>query len=253
MKSFWRQLRTQRRYEHNTEPISSELLEDVKKLLKECSTPDWAPDEPAACTLAIALDRHGQATDVLAQLAKIFLDRDLTVQYLTASRHPIEFVNYLSNLIGPDSWANKARRMVIVDAFTPHFGFTDSIHDVKTNDVKRMGVTCIQSSVSYAGMHTASSKAFNEIKKGTDSEVRRPALVIYEDTHTLADLESREQYRIFVRHVIPSERMWGGMLTVFTEVVPPEDDWMMLSAYAGMSLDMRAFHHPTTTPSEVAG
>jgi hypothetical protein len=42
-------------------------------------------------------------------------------------------------------------------------------------------------------------------------------LVLYEGCTALIDLESNEQYRIFVRHVLPSERLWGGMFTVFVE------------------------------------
>lgn len=101
-------------------------------------------------------------------------------------------------------------------------------------------VTCVTSSVSYPGIHTALSRAFNLIKKRAASDVRKPVLVIYEDTYALADLESPEQYRLFVRHVLPSERLWDGMFTVFTEVAQPDFDWNVLSSYASISLDLRA-------------
>ena len=68
---------------------------------------------------------------------------------------------------------------------------------------------------------------------------RHPILVIYEDSYALADLESPEQYRIFVRHVLPSERMWDGMFTVFLETAQPEYDWRLLHSYASMKLDLR--------------
>jgi hypothetical protein len=94
--------------------------------------------------------------------------------------------------------------------------------------------------MTYAGMHTASSKAFNVIKEQRADRERRPTLVIYEDSYALTDLESPEQYRIFVRHVIPSERMWDGMFTVFLESAMPDADWRMLQGYASMRLDLRA-------------
>ena len=245
-KRSWRQLYSQPPYEHNTTPLPPELLDQVKQLLRAFEPAVLTQHEPENFTLTIALKHHGQATDVLVRLANLFLKRGDSVQYLTASRHPIEFVNSLKSDIEENSWPNVAQKVVVVDAFTPHLGFTDSIYDVKTDEVKRSSIAYIRSSASYAGMHTGSSKAFNLLKKKADSAVRRPVLVIYEGTHTLADLESREQYRLFVRHVLPSERMWGGMFTVFIEVEPPEEEWRILTSYAGLSLDNR--RTPSATP-----
>ena len=247
VKNFARQMRDKKPYEHNPEPIGADLLDKVSKTICTSATPgigNWDSDGPS---LSMALQHQGQATDILARLALVFLQEGHAVQYMATSRHPIEFVSHLKNLVemqgGGLSWNQAAQKMVVVDAFTPHFGFLDSIHKVKTKEFKSLDVSCVRSSVSYAGMHTATSKAFNRLKKRTKSSVRGPVLVIYEDTHALADLESREQYRIFVRHVIPSERMWGSMLTVFTEVAPPTEDWNMLRAYTSVSLDMRTSNH----------
>jgi hypothetical protein len=93
--------------------------------------------------------------------------------------------------------------------------------------------------MTYAGLHSAASRAFNLIPKQAEHEERRPTLVIYEDVYALVDLESPEQYRIFVRHVLPSERMWDGMFTVFLESAQAKHDWDVLQAYTSMSLDMR--------------
>ena len=240
LKKLWRKIRNRPLYEHNAAPLPASLLKDVKQLLGQFVPAELSQHDEENFTLSIALKHHGQATELLVSLASMFLECGNAVQYLTASRHPIEFVGSLKAKVGDTSWPTTAQRVVVVDAFTPHLGFTDSIYDVRTEDVKTSNVSYVRSSTSYAGMHTASSKAFNILKDKAKSEVRRPVLVIYEDTHTLADLESREQYRLFVRHVLPSERAWGGMFTVFTEVVPPDDDWKTLSSYTGLSLDMRA-------------
>jgi hypothetical protein len=94
--------------------------------------------------------------------------------------------------------------------------------------------------MTYAGLHSAASRAFNQIPKQARHEDRRPTLVIYEDAYALADLESPEQYRIFIKHVLPSERMWGGMVTVFVETAQPKNDWEVLRAYSSVSLDLRS-------------
>ncbi len=250
-KDAWRQLRGRAVYEHNPEPISAELLQEVKRILQGIvpEFDSWEERrELGNRSLTMALEHQGQANDVLAKLAIAFLCARQSVQYLTASRHPIEFIEYLQGQLVSDgrvSWQDAAQRLVVVDAFTPHFGFTDSIHLVKSREIgSSLGVAYVRSSVSYAGMHTASSKAFNIIKKRAGGEVRKPVLVIYEDTYALADLESPTQYRVFVRHVLPSERLWDGMFTVFTEVAQPDADWKVLSSYASISLDLRAKEHP---------
>ena len=251
-----RQMRGQRSYEHNPKPISSQLLNKVKDI---CTTNapgigNWDDHPLSGRSLSIAFQHQGQATKILAHLAIAFLQEEgHSVQYLAASRHPIEFVSHLKSLVksqGKLSWNEAAQRTVVVDAFTPHFGFTDSIYQVKTREFRSLEVFCVRSSVSYAGMHTATSRAFNCLKKRATSSVRGPVLVIYEDTRALVDLESHEQYHIFVRHVIPSERMWDGMFTIFTEVEPPENDWKMLSAYTSVSLDMRPCDHSVKADRE---
>ena len=244
-KKMWRMVRPRKAYEHNAAPIDSTLIAEVESILVDFTRESGSYEKRSHLgenSLTVALDHHGQSTDLLVRLAAAFLAKGHTVQYLAASRHPIEFVEALRTEIvtrAHGNWKDAAQRLIIVDAFTPHFGFTDSIHDVKTRAIQQDGVASLRSSVSYAGLHTAASKAFNVIKNRANSDVRAPTLVIYEDTHSLADLESREQYRIFVRHVLPSERMWEGMFTVFAEVAPASEDWNLLRAYGAICIDKR--------------
>ena len=252
-KNVWRSIRSQSTYEHNPVPIDQALVSKIKADLK-CFAGDSAFYEERAYfthnSLTAALSNHGESTDLLVRLMTIFLEGGHTVQYLTASRHPCEVINVLHSHITNKTniqWQDKVRNIVVVDAFTPHFGFIDSIHDAQTRHMKSLGVECLNSSVSYAGLHTASSRAFNVIKARASSDVGGPTLVVYEDTHALADLESHEQYRVFVRHVVPSERMWDGMFTVFAEVAPDSRDWDVLRAYGGICIDRRPSAHKEQT------
>ena len=88
-------------------------------------------------------------------------------------------------------------------------------------------------------MHTASSRAFKVIQQQMKDLNWQPTLVIYEDSYALSDLEFTEQYRVFVRHVMPSERMWDGMFTVFIESPQADGDWRVLQTYASIMLDLR--------------
>ncbi len=82
---------------------------------------------------------------------------------------------------------------------------------------------------------------------------RQPTLVIYEGAYSLVDLESAEQYRIFVRHVLPSERLWDGMFTVFVECGQAEVDWSLLQGYASMKLDLRPVGRPAQVRAAATG
>jgi hypothetical protein len=91
-------------------------------------------------------------------------------------------------------------------------------------------------------MHTAAARAFNTIKALSKAQsgqhVRQPTLVIYDGPHALVELESIEQYRIFIRHLVPSERLWGGMFTLVVESVISEQDLALLQTYTDLFIDL---------------
>lgn len=194
--------------------------------------------------LAMALRHQGQANELLGDLCIAFLrEADHYIQYMSASRHPIEFVDHLRAAVTAAgmNWEVMRERVVAVDAYTPHFGFLDTINWDKTSRLRSdLGTRLLSSTETYAGLHSSSSAAFKQIKKASGAgKSRKPTLVIYEDMYALSDVESVEQYRIFARHVIPSERLWDGMFTVFAETAQKEEDWKLISSYAGMTLDLR--------------
>jgi hypothetical protein len=239
----WRhRSRVEPTYSHNTLPITSELKDEIAKALDEFAGGQREDrEELGERSLAVAVEHQGQGNRLLAQLALIFIKRGNSVQYLTASRHPIEFIDLLREEIkrSGEDMLTRAKQIVVIDAYTPHFGFIDSIYRVRNRQLDALGVTCIKSKRTFAGMHTASSRAFNRIKAQRKQDQRLPTLVIYEDCYALTDLESPEQYRVFVRHVLPSERMWDGMFTVFLESAQADAEWRLLQSYASIKLDLR--------------
>lgn len=244
---YWRRRRAlnspRPNYAHNTIPISDDLKFEIIKILSTQSADSFQErKELDLQSLALAVDHQGQQNSLLAQLATEFLKRKYSVQYLTASRHPIEFIGYLKDHLRRHdvSWQDVNRRIVVIDAYSPHFAFLDSIYAKKDREMESLNVSCVVSKMTYAGMHSASSRAFNVIQTQVKDENRQPTLVIYEETYALTDLESPEQYRIFVRHVMPSERMWDGMFTVFVESAQLDGDWRILQSYASMRLDLRS-------------
>lgn len=252
-------------YEHDPLPLGQPLQESIRKIIQDAAgqAPSIDPDQgklfadPASQgikaevrdhqdprSLAMALRHQGQANNLLGDLCIAFLRQDAHyIQYMTASRHPIEFVDHLQAAVKKAglTWNAVRNRIVVVDAYTPHFGFLDSTNGDKTGKLrKEFGDRLLSSTETYAGLHSAASAAFKSIQRaGPADTMRQPTLVIYEDMYALSDIESVEQYRIFARHVIPSERLWDGMFTVFAEMAQKEEDWKLISSYAGMTLDLR--------------
>ena len=192
-------------------------------------------------TLALTAPSYRATDGHSLELAATFLRNGHYVQYTPCGRHPMEFVVKLKSHLGPD-WEQSSGRIVVVDAYTPHFGFYDSVHETRTKYLrKELGVDVIRCRPTFAGIHTATAKAFNLIKSkenGGRNAPRKPALLIFEATYALVDLESQEQYRRFVRHVIPSERMWGSMFTAFIELGLDEDNKALLRSYADYFLEV---------------
>jgi hypothetical protein len=247
----WRKRRkVQPTYSYNALPITDELKLKIVEALNAVSQTGYEDRERLGRrSLAVAVEHQGEGNALLARLAIIFIKSNHSVQYLTASRHPIEFIEYLKSELerSGENWLSRAKQIVAIDAYTPHFGFIDSIYPIRTRQLEGLGVTCIRSHRTYAGMHTSSSRAFNKIKDQLRQAERQPTLVIYEDAYALSDLESAEQYRIFVRHVLPSERMWEGMFSVFVESAIADIDWRTLQAYASMKLDLRKSALPSSS------
>jgi hypothetical protein len=177
----------------------------------------------------------------LINLAVSLLRDGWAIQYTTCIRHPYEFVLKLKQAIesldSKPTWRELLKNIVVVDAYTPHFGFTDSIYLELTRRLRKLGVSSVTSAPSYAGIHTATAKAFNKLKKNNEGKMRIPALVVYENPYALVDLESVEQYRIFIRHVLPSERLWGGMFTFVIESSIRDEDLKVLRGYADIFVD----------------
>lgn len=188
-----------------------------------------------AAVRVISLDK---ADHMSADLASRFLKHKALVQYASCARHPIEFWRYLEKIWKhnnfDEAWTEASKRITLIDAFTPHFGFTDSVHAKMTMRLNETGSRILVSDPSFAGLHTATMKGFKQTKSqdGGKSSVRKPTLVIYEGAYALVELESTEQYRIFMRHVIPSERLWGGMFTLIVEASMNESDMSIVRSYA---------------------
>lgn len=149
------------------------------------------------------------------------LDKNETASYVVCDRHPYAIWEQL-NVNGLEKQRDGvplSNSIVLVDVFTPAFGFTDDIHMERDRELDSHGISVVKAKT-FAGLHTAVNKAFNIIKQKDkeqkNKKVRRASVMVYDRTSALCDTESVEQFRVFWRHVIPSERSYG-MITVIIE------------------------------------
>jgi hypothetical protein len=149
------------------------------------------------------------------------LQQNETANYVACDRHPFGIWDRLKEQGLEEKREGHTLRdsLVLVDVFTPAFGFTDEIHEDRQRQLNAQGVACVTAKT-FAGLHTAVHQAFKIIKQKEKEQkgkqVRRPQVMVYDRTSALCDTESVEQFRVFWRHVIPSERSYG-MITLIIE------------------------------------
>jgi len=249
-KAIWRRFRPAT-YEHD--PIGlGPLLQSIRELpslkgesFERAIERGSGVDDKLALSLSVACRvlTHAQSDHLLTELCLPFLREGCWIQYVACGRHPIEFVLQLKKACTKASlvFRKHADRIVAIDAYSPHFGFTDSIHAEMRSRVKGLSVRCETADASYPSLHGAAARSFNYIQRRQRAQgdnVRLPTLLIYDEPYAITDVESIEQYRIFVRHLIPSERLWGGMLTVVVESAISDEALRLLAAYVDVFLDL---------------
>jgi len=250
----WKYNRFSKPFEHCPIGIHNELVKAIEKrgyfpeeqLRKAVERQNTQGELKLSISTIYKTASWSRADEITTDIAMDFLNHGAYVQYVTCARHPIEFILHLKNTWKQDHiddkvWEEIRGNIVVVDAYTPHFGFTDTTH-VQWNKIinEEIKVRCITSHASYAGIHTSAAEAFNIIKrhhKRKQKEARYPTLLIYEGPYCLVDLESIEQYRIFVRHLLPSEKVWGGMFTFLIETAIPDEELLLLKSYADAMID----------------
>ena len=163
----------------------------------------------------------GAVIDEIAKWLVHRLKENETASYVACARHPFDIWERLKAQGIEEKRDGHPFRdsLVLVDVFTPAFGFTDEIHEDRDRQLSRHGVSCVKAKT-FAGLHTAVNQAFKIIKKKEKEQkgkqIRRPSVMVYDRSSALCDTESVEQFRVFWRHVIPSEQCYG-MITLIVE------------------------------------
>lgn len=136
------------------------------------------------------------------------------INYVCVDKHPYEIYDKIKDYSNDFDSSD----FTIIDVFSPNFGFDDGINIDKNRKITNQGFRVINAKT-VAGIHTAINKAFKitekKVKEGEKS-TRPPCRMIWESLSSLADVSSIEMIKIFLTHVVPSERNYG-MISVFIE------------------------------------
>ncbi len=214
-----------RTYEVGKCPLMSNLFQvpvgrDRTTTDKERDTADKERVKKGASVLLTGTITGGVLDEVIKWMVRR-LQQNETANYVACDRHPFGIWELLKEQGLEEKREGHPLRdsLVLVDVFTPAFGFTDEIHEDRDRQLTAHGVACVKAKA-FAGLHTAVHQAFKIIKKKEKEQkgkqVRRPQIMVYDRTSALCDTESVEQFRVFWRHVIPSERSYG-MITIIIE------------------------------------
>jgi hypothetical protein len=123
--------------------------------------------DEASVSVVVVTPNLTRTDELLISIATMFLEAGCYVQYTSCARHPREFLRLLKGHWQKKlekQWSAVQGRLVLVDAYTPHFGFTDSIYNFAAKEAEKNCLQMIASNPSYAGVHTAITRAFNRIK-----------------------------------------------------------------------------------------
>ena len=161
--------------------------------------------------------------DKLIAMAKWALHQDTNLVYLSCRRHPYEFFELLKKeLMEKKEWMNIKKQILLIDAHTNHFGFKEPTYFRKTNALESENIIIEVANWSYVGIHSAIAHGYEQKLKIKERK-NKASLLIYDSCYALTDLENEKLYRIFLKHVVPSERCMGGNITIFAEQWVPKN------------------------------
>lgn len=163
----------------------------------------------------------------LIEMSYWALDNNLNLIYLSCVRHPSEFITLLKKRMSEESstltWKNEIGKILIIDAHTKNLGFKEPIYKEETTNLKKdKDLLIITANFSFVGIHSAIAHGYDNILSKGDRKDKQ-SLLIYDSCFALTDLESEKLYRIFLKHVIPSERLMGDNITIFVEQWLPDE------------------------------
>lgn len=156
--------------------------------------------------------------DLIADYIKEVIENEETVDYVAAGRHPIEIIQKISNKVSDNDLLKIAKKLSLIDCFSFHYAFDDKILKFKKEDWEQKGFKFYQAD-SFASIHTATNSSWYRFRrqcKNEENYYRVPHRTIFHMLSSLINFSSEEQFFLYLRHVLSSEKAYG-MITLLIE------------------------------------
>lgn len=146
------------------------------------------------------------------------INNEETVDYISTLKQPLEIPQKISGKIADKDLTKITKKLSIIDCFSPYYAFDDKILKIGKEECKEKGFKFYESD-SFAAIHTATNDSwyrFREQCKAEENSFRVPHRTIFNTLSSLIRFSSEEQFFLYLRHVLSSEKAYG-MITLLIE------------------------------------
>lgn len=165
-------------------------------------------------SILLLYDDTEDYSDIVYSFIKESISEGDTVDYITTYKSPLEFCKSVRET----DISTIAKKLSIIDCFSPHYSFDDKVTKFAKHNFKQKGFKFYDAE-SFAEIHTAANNSWYRFRKTCQAEenaYRIPHRTIYDSLSSLIRFSSKEQYLLFIRHVISSEKSYG-MISLIIE------------------------------------
>ena len=158
-------------------------------------------------------DTADYSSIIVSFIKEAILEGD-TVDYITTYKSPFEFCNSVKE----QEISTVTKKLSIIDCFSPHYSFDDKVTKFAKQNYEKKGFKFFDAE-SFAEIHTAANDSwyrFRKVCKEEENSYRIPHRTIYDSLSSLIHFSSDEQYLLFIRHVLSSEKSYG-MISLIIE------------------------------------
>ena len=163
--------------------------------------------------------------EIIVKYIKEVIANSETVDYISVLQQPLIIANKIKDTTATDKLKAITDRLSIIDCFSPHYAFDDKSFEKDKNNLTAYGFM-FYDAYSFAELHSAINTSygrFKEICKKENNLIRKPHRTIVPNLSSLIRFSSEEQYLLYLRHMLSSEKSYE-MITLLIEPITMKDD-----------------------------
>ena len=153
------------------------------------------------------------------------LTNNETLDFVATVRQPLEVLDYISSQVDDHQLPKISKKISIIDCYSPHYAFDDKVLKIHKKRWINKGFKFFEAE-SFAGIHTAANSSWYRFRsqcKTEDNQFRVPHRTIFHTLSSLIRYSSEEQFFLYLRHMLSSEKFYG-MITLLIEPMSLKPD-----------------------------